>query len=507
LVCAIHLISRNKLIIFKRGSSEPLFILRQLLYFTLAMIVRSCLVLSFFILISFSCNRKDDGRTSLIALDLEEIKKRGYINALVDNNSFSYFIYKGHSMGYEYELLKLFASHLGVDLRIKVTSGVVNAMDKLNRGEGDILAFPLTVTKERTEQVTFTNPHFNSYQVLVQRKPSDWRELSQDKIDQQVIRNVASLIGKEVHVMANSSYLQRIKNLSEEIGGDIIIKEDSLNSESESLIKAVALGQIEYTVADYQIAMVNAAYYPNLDVSTVLSLPQQIAWAARKNSPELLNATNEWLIKIKKEPTFMVIYNRYFKSPRTSLIRMKSDYSSIGGNKISPYDALIKAGATRLNWDWRLLAAIVYQESKFKNGGESWAGARGLMQLMPATAERFGATNPDDPKQSIRAGVTFLKYLNKYWTKSIASEEERLKFVLASYNAGLSHIIDARQLAIKYKRNPNEWNNVEYYLLRKSEAEYFRDPVVKAGYCKCEEPVNYVKSVLEKFEEYKNLIQ
>lgn len=477
----------------------------ELLYFTLAM--KRFYVLTFFVLLSFSCNRQGDVTTNPVELDLNDIKARGYLNALVDNNSFSYFIYKGHSMGYEYELLKLLAKHLGVELRIKVTSGVAKAIEKLNRGEGDIIAFPLTVTKERTEHVSFTIPHFNSYQVLVQRKPSNWRTLNQDEIDRQVIRNVASLVGKEVYVMPNSSYLDRIKNLSEEIGGDILIKEDSLNAESESLIKAVALGQIDYTVADYQIAMVNAAYYPNIDVATVLSLPQQIAWATRKNSPQLVQAINEWLIQLKKESTFMVIYNRYFKSPRTSLIRMKSDYSSIGGNKISPYDDLIKVGAEKLGWDWRLLAAIVYQESKFKNGGESWAGARGLMQLMPETAERFGATNPDDPKQSIKAGVNFLKYLDGYWAKTIDDQQERLKFVLASYNAGLSHIIDARQLAIKYQRNPNIWDNVEYYLLRKSEAEFFRDPVVKAGYCKCEEPVNYVKNVLEKYEEFKNLIQ
>lgn len=468
--------------------------------------IRACLLILLFT-ITFSCTRQGDENSPTVTFDLNEIKKRGYLIAIVDNNSFSYFIYKGHSMGYEYELLKLLAKHLGVDLRIKVTTGVAKAIEKLNNGEGDILAFPLTVTKERTEQVAFTNPLFNSYQVLVQRKPDNWRSLTQDQIDKQVIRNVVNLIGKQVHVLPNSSYLQRLQNLSEEIGGDIEIKEDSVDSESESLIKAVALSQIDYTVADYQIARVNASYYPNLDVGTVLSLPQQIAWAMRSNSPELLTVTNEWLVKIKKEPTFMVIYNRYFKSPRTSLIRMKSDYSSIGGSKISPYDDLIKNGAQKLNWDWRLLAALIYQESKFKTGGESWAGARGLMQLMPETAERFGATNLDDPKQSIKAGVNFLKYLNKYWSESIADDDERLKFILASYNAGLSHIIDARQLAIKYKRNPNVWKDVEYYLLLKSEPDYFRDPVVKAGYCKCEEPVNYVKEVLEKYEEYQNFIK
>ena len=294
-----------------------------------------------------------------------------------------------------------------------------------------------------------------------------------------------------------------MKHLSEEIGGDIIIKEDSADAESESLIKRVVSGEIEYTVADHPIAVVNAAYYPNIDVGTILSLPQQIAWGIRKNSPQLLGAINSWLTKIKKEPTFMVIYNRYFKSPRTSLLRIQSDYSSIGGNKISPYDELIKKNSEKLGWDWRLLAAVIYQESKFRKDDESWAGARGLMQLMPETAKQFGATNPDDPRQSIRAGVNYLKYLDNYWSKTVKNQDERLKFVLASYNAGLSHVVDARELTGKYQKNPTEWTDVEYYLLQKSDPKFYRDPVVMAGYCKCEEPVNYVKNVLERYEEYK----
>jgi membrane-bound lytic murein transglycosylase F len=296
----------------------------------------------------------------------------------------------------------------------------------------------------------------------------------------------------------------RLRNLSEEIGGDINVIEDSTASESEGLIERVATGQIDYTVSDHQIAMVNAAYYPNLDVNTVLSLPQQIAWAVRKNAPSLLEAINDWLLLIKKEPTFMVIYNRYFKSPRTSLLRIRSDYSSVGGNKISPYDELIKRGAERLGWDWRLLASMVYQESKFKPSNESWAGARGLMQLMPETAEQFGATNRDDPRQSIRAGVNYLRYLNRYWTKFVPDETERTKFVLASYNVGLSHVIDARKLTEKYGKDPNMWDrNVAYYLLKKSEPKYYRDPIAPSGYCRCKEPYNYVRDVLERYEQYK----
>lgn len=199
----------------------------------------------------------------------------------------------------------------------------------------------------------------------------------------------------------------------------------------------------------------------------------------------------------------MVIYNRYFRSPRTSLLRVNSDYSSLGGNKISRYDEMIKAGAQKLGWDWRLLAAVIYRESKFISNDESWAGARGLMQLMPETARRFGAVNPDDPRQSIKAGVNYFRYLDTFWAKKVSDPEQRLKFVLASYNAGLSHIMDARKLAKKYGKDPAVWDDVEFYLLKKSDRKFYRDPVVTAGYCKCEEPVNYVKNVLQTFDEYK----
>lgn len=458
------------------------------------------------VLVCFSCEKAIPPLTfnvPQVEIDLDDIIKRGYINALVDNNSFSYFIYKGHPMGYEYELLQLLAKQLDVSLKIKVTSGVGRAFEQLNNGEGDIIAFPLTITKPRREIVNFTRPHFNTYQVLVQRKPDNWKNLSLEQINDSLIRDPADLIGKEIYVIEGTSHELHLKNLSEELGGDILIQNDTLTAESESLIRKVALGEIDYTVADHTMARVNSAYYPNLDVSTVLSVPQQIAWAVRKNSPKLMEVIDQWLLSIKQQPTFMVIYNRYFKSPRTSIVRMQSDYSSLGGNKLSPYDDLIKEGADKLGWDWRLLAAIVYQESKFNPTDESWAGARGLMQLMPETAKRFGATDLKDPKQSLKAGVNYLMYLEKYWTRRIPDQQERLKFVLASYNAGLSHILDARKLCKKYGKDEAKWIDVQYFLLKKSDPQFYRDPLVTAGYCKCEEPVNYVEEVLHRFEEYK----
>jgi membrane-bound lytic murein transglycosylase F len=439
-----------------------------------------------------------------VEVDLAAIKKRGYLEAIIDNNSISYFIYKGTPLGYEYELLQYLCKSLKVKLKIKVISGIDEAINQLNNGGGDVLAFPLTITKERTNYLSFTQAHYNTHQVLVQKKPANWRLQPPLVVEKKLIRNPLDLIGKEVYVMKGSSFSERMKNLSQEIGGDIDLKEDSATAETESLIYKVATGEIKYTVTDQTIAMVNALYYPNLDINTVLSLPQQIAWGVRKNSPELLVAIDQWLATSKRSGLFQTLYDKYFNNPRFSIIMASSDYSSLTGGKLSPYDQQIKEGAKTLGWDWRLVASIVYQESNFNPKVESWAGAIGLMQVMPETGAFLHAGDLWDPNQNIKAGIGFLKFLDDYWAKTVTDPKERLKFVLASYNVGASHVIDAQKLARKNGRNANTWNDsVEYFLLQKSNPQYYRDVVVAAGYCRCDGPVRYVKEVLDRYEEYK----
>jgi membrane-bound lytic murein transglycosylase F len=457
--------------------------------------MRKSLLTGLLILAGCSESAKETFSTApLVSIDLAEIRERGYLNALIDNNSVSYFIYRGQPMGYEYELLQRFCQYLKVDLKISVISGVEEAIDRLNKGTGDVIAFPLTVTRERQKYVNFTDAHFNTCQVLVQRKSDTLK----------IIKQPVDLIGKEVHVIRQSAFKERLQNLSNEIGGEILVTEDSADAETESLIQKVSLGEISYTVADQALALVNATYYPNLDVSTVLSLPQQIAWGLRKNSPELNEAANKWLRQNKRDGTLRIIFEKYFNSPRTSLIRKSSDFSSLSGGKLSIYDEQLREQALTLGWDWRLLAAIVSQESNFNPRAQSWAGAVGLMQLMPDTGEQFDVSNLYDPKQNIKAGVLFLKHLDGLWAKTVADSLERTKFVLASYNVGLSHVIDARNLTRKYHKDPTRWDdNVEYYLLQKSKPQFYRDPEAVAGYCRCEGPVSYVKEVLGRYEEYK----
>lgn len=440
----------------------------------------------------------------MIELDLDAIRERGYLTALVDNTSISYFIYKGRTMGFEYELLKRLTDHLKVSLKIRLVTGIEQSIDLLNKGEGDILAFPLAVTEERKKYMAFTLTHFNTYQVLVQKKPANWRMQPPQLVEKKLVRDTVQLIGKEVHVMQGSSFKDRITEISQHLGGRIKVIEDSASAETESLIRKVATGEIKYTVADRTIAMVNTTYYPNIDIGTELSKLQQIAWGIRKNSPQLLEEVDVWLKAIKKKGTFKIIYDKYFNNPRSLAARITSDFSSIVSSKLSPFDAQLKAGAKEIGWDWRLIASMVYQESNFNPRVESWAGAIGLMQIMPETGSHYGVKNLWDPNQNIKVGIRFIKFLDRQWAKTVTDSVERKKFVLASYNVGLSHVIDAQKLAQKYGKDPTKWeDHVEFYLLKKSEPKYYRDPVVVVGYCRCVGPVIYVKQVLQRYDEYK----
>ena len=460
----------------------------------------------------FSCVAEiEDGpgaKSPKIAVDLEQIQGKGKLVALTGYNAYSYFIYKGQPMGYEYELLKRLAADLKLELEIKVVREIDEMIDLLNNGTGDLIAFNLTVTKNRTKAVTFTEHHTLTPQVLVQRKPENWREMKLHEIENSLIRSPIDLIGIPITVRRNSSYITRLKNLSDEIGEDLNIISSKPNINIEDLISMVATGEIDYTVADKNIAELYSGYYPILDIDYAISLPQRIAWAVRKNSPKFLEAVNEWLQKEKKKNDYYTIYDRYFENSKGFNKRINSEYFSLTGGKISKYDEEIKKYALKLNLDWRLLASIIYQESKFKPDKISWTGASGLMQLMPATAKRFGVEDSSNVHENLEAGVKYLSWLEQYWSEEIPNAIERFKFVLASYNIGPGHIVDAKKLAKKYGADPNVWfDNVEQYLLKKSEAKYYNDEVVELGYARGKETVKYVREVLDRYEQYKKFIK
>ncbi|WP_109832377.1 MltF family protein [Reichenbachiella versicolor] len=435
--------------------------------------------------------------------DLGAIKREGKLTAIVDNSSTGMFLYRGEPLGFEYELISKYAEYTGLDLEFKIARSIEEGFELINKGDGDILAHNLTVTKERKEKIGFTNSHYHIRQVLIQRKPEKWRDMKLHEIDEVLIRSVIDLIGKEVYVRKHSAFGSRLRNLSDEIGGEILVVEDFEDLETESIIELVADGTIEYTVADENLAKLIAKKHPILDVKTPVSFPQQIAWGVRDNADSLKLSINTWLKQIKRGSEYNSLYNKYFKAS-TSRARevLKSDFFSNTGDKISPYDSLIKIGADSVGWDWRLLAAQISRESRFDPKAKSWVGAKGLMQVMPKTAKSYGIKNLEDPYHSIKAGTMHIQWLQKKW-KYLEDSVEREKFVLASYNVGDGHVRDAVKLAKKYGADPNVWDdNVEKYLLLKSQSKYYEDPVVQFGYCRGNEPVQYVKDILYRYGRY-----
>lgn len=185
----------------------------------------------------------------------------------------------------------------------------------------------------------------------------------------------------------------------------------------------------------------------------------------------------------------------------------QDDCYSIGTVKFSPWDNIIKSTSDSLKWDWRLLASLIYQESRFDPNVISWAGAVGLMQIMPETGRNFGVDISASPENNLKAGMLYIHYLQNFFSERITDSTERVKFVLGAYNAGAGNIVDAMKLAEKNGKNPLLWDdNVAVFLKKKSEPQYYNDPVVENGYCRGDESVNFVSQVLSRYTEYKNII-
>lgn len=474
---------------------------------------RTTLILSLFSLIFLTCTTKNkehdsgEDNTNLIYRDFADIKEDGKLRALLAYSSTSYFLYKGRPMGYEYELLERLAEHFDLELEITVSEDLNSLLSELNNGAVDIVAYGLAITTERKKKAAFTDYLYLTNQVLVQRKPTNWRKLTLDNIKSKLVQDPIQLINDTVSVRSSSSYFDRLQNLSKEIGGTIVI--DTLKGKlaTAEIIKMVADGEIKYTLADKNLAQINASFFPVLDVSVPVSFSQRIAWAVNKNSDDFLVKINQWIENEKKRNDYYVIYNKYFKNKRNFNRRVKSEFYSLTNYQISKYDSLIKKNAKKLGWDWRLLASLVYQESRFDQEANSWTGAEGLMQLMPTTAEELGVENLLDPIDNINAGSKYLKSIYDNF-EEITDTIQRIKFTMGAYNSGYYHIKDARKLATLNKLNPNVWDgNVNEMLLELTYPQNYNHPSINYGYVNGIEPYNYVNQIFERYDHYVNFIK
>jgi len=435
--------------------------------------------------------------------DLNEIKKRRFIRVLTRNNAVTYFLHKGRQYGFDYELARLLAKQLGVHLAMVVPPRASDLVPWLLEGRGDVIAASFTITPARKKNVDFSPPYLYVDEVLVGRKGAP--ELG----------SFADLRNRVIHVRASSSYVLTLARLHRRFGPFTAKRVDE-TVETEMLLGQVARGEIAHTVCDSHILDVERTHTDQVKgLLCLTSAPEgavdllgkprrgakEIAFAVRKNNPELGRFLERFVKRTFRGADYNVIRRRYFETPKT-VARARSGLAEKG--RISPYDEIIKKYAARYGFDWRLLAAQAYQESRFDPKARSWSGACGLFQVMPATGRDMGFSNLDDPEDCTHAGVKYMAWLLARFDPKIPLRD-RLRFTLASYNCGRGHVLDAMRLARQRGLDPHRWfNHVEKALLLLKDPKVHRK--TRYGYCRADEPVNYVAQIQVRYDNYLTLV-
>lgn len=463
---------------------------------TRVLLVASILFVSF-----SSC--KSGKKRHVIDLEGMHVELPDTLRVGMINSPTTYFDYRGTPMGYDYELMERFSKFYGLEFKVVVGGTISEMVEWLDEGKIDILASPVPVTAEFQDRALLCGPRNVSNQVLVQRT-----DIAKDSI----ITDVTQLVGREISVQNDSKYYYRMQNLNDELGGGIVIRPLAKDTISDDdLLSMVWKDEIRRTVVDSDVAEAALSYYPGLDISVKVSLDQFSRWAVAPDSYGIAKALDSWFANEKEDisDVFKKYYHlsklEFFESSPDGLLDLRS--MTFANGKISPYDHIFKAAGKKSGLDWRLIAAIAYVESHFDADVKSWAGALGIMQVMPRTASRYGYSAQEmlNPTKCVDVAVNTLSDLNELFAAKVPDPEERSKFIFASYNSGPGHVLDAIALAEKYGMDPQKWDdNVETAAIMKSKPAYYRDPVVKNGYFRGKETVNFVKKVNATYSYFKD---
>lgn len=431
--------------------------------------------------------------------DLDGIDERGVLRVLTRNNPVTYFLYRGHPYGFEYELARMLADELGVRLEMVVPPDRESLERWLLEGKGDLIAASMTITPSREQRMAFSTPYLMVDEVVVRKEGADGPT------------EVEDLAGRAVHVRRSSSFWETLSGLKKKRGIDVKLVPVAEEVETEELIGRVARGEIPLTVADSHILDVERTY--GVDAEAALALPpgtaavpdrdgerrKAIAFALRPTSGKLRAAVNDFVRRHYRGRKYNIYRRRYFENARKIRSFKKTRVDKTG--RISPFDDIIRKVASEHELDWRLMAAQAYVESGFDPKAQSWVGAKGLFQVMPATGRSLGYTRLEDPEVGTRAGIEYLARLITRFDPLLPFGE-RVWMALAAYNAGLGHVYDARRLAARLGLDPDRWfGNVEKAMLALSQPKYARQ--ARHGYCRGKEPVAYVSHIREVYESYR----
>lgn len=422
--------------------------------------------------------------------DFDQIKKRRVLRVLLRNNAASYFLYRGELMGFEYELAREFAEYHGLRLEVVVPPSHREMATWLLEGRADIaLGFIEPSQRQRSLGVEFSRPyHYARQHVIV---PSD-----------DPAESIEDLRHRTLFVRHHSSYWDRLSALQEK-GANFNLRATDDNVETEQLIQMVSRGQYKATLAGEHLLDIELAKGVPVRSAFVLEEEAAHSIALRKRNPKLKLALDEFVKRMYRSEFYNITYRKYFKSQRSVQRLARGRLVDPVKGQISPYDELVRKYADRYGFDWRLVTAQMYQESRFNPKAKSEVGARGLMQLMPRTAKAMGVKNSSDPAHNIKGGIKYLDWLRDRFDSKLPISE-RIWFTLAAYNAGAGHVHDARRLARQMGYDPDRWfDHTEQAMLLLSQKEYARK--ARFGYVNGSEPVNYVRDIRERFEAYVEL--
>ncbi len=400
------------------------------------------------------------------------------------NSPNTYFLDgNNESAGLEYDLAKLFVQEMddGTQLKFIVEKHIDQVLPHLINGKADIAAADITVTETRKAQIDFSKPYQDVQQQVVYNKA----------YTKKPPKDLKGLIGKNISVPAGTSFVERLNKLHQQEPN--LYWEERHDVDSEKIIHEVANGDVDFTIADSHLVAILQNYHPNLGVAFSIGEPEKIAWGISRQSDSSLQVkVNAFFTKIKNDGTLRNLIDRYHgNAKRLKALDIKTFL--MNSNKLLPkYKHLFKQAQEITGIDWRLLAAISYQESHWDTFNTSPTNVRGLMMLTEATADQMGVTDRLDPTQSIPAGAKYISLLIETVPERVP-EPDRTYMALASYNIGYAHVEDARVLAQRLGLNPDSWADIKKTLVMLNNPEYYS--TVKYGYASGGAPVIFVESI------------
>lgn len=422
------------------------------------------------------------------------------VKLLITNHFNTYFVHRGGEYGLEFELLQLYLKKKGLKVEFELIHDLEDVEDSLLTKGAHMAAASFVIQEKPIARELYSDYLYRTDLVLVQRD---------EEKKPIVVPSVSSPV--KAHVIKNATYVHAIVDDTIKIPGLDFVEAHHLSTE-QSLVEEVAEGKIDFTICDHHEAEIMHYFHPNLNIDVVLKKETHIGFMFHPDAVELQKDFNEWLRTNRNTSDYQWTIQKYKKFSRELRYTLTHTSPELFNSTLSKYDPSVKKYAEEIDWDWKLLSALIYQESRFDPKRRSWVGAIGLMQVMPRTGMEHGVKKVDElflPEKNLMAGTSYLRWLDRnYFKETELTHQERMKFIIASYNAGPGHVMDARALAKKNGLDPNVWDdNVEKMILAKSHPKYFRDPVCKHGYCRGKETSQYVTNIMTYYEHYANFVE